>query len=352
VTTTQPGRRRLDAGAPTPYEVPTREPRVSSPRVSRLLRLGTIALLLLGTIGSVTAIVDVPAPGWLWRPSAALLLFALAVALTHRAGGHLRIWGSLAGLLAVSAAATGLNLLLASAAGATAVLAAVVAVMYTRPAPTTRHVLLEFGVMLVLTLSGAAGVAAWNASVNPRTFGLLVLVVSIVLTLAIVWRLGSGQHGLGRPHLKVLLAAAAVAVGLFVYASYVRTSASPGLQNLIDDSIVWMRQNVGGVPRPYEFLIGFPALILGTSMRSRYREGWWVCVLAVVGTAIVTASLIDPRAYPTYFLLSTAYSALIALVIGLPLRAIFVRTRSSARRAARVAQRAARTEPGRFEPLK
>lgn len=350
MTTTQPGRRRLDTSSPAPYEVATRQPRVASPQWSRALVTVTVALWLLGTIGSATAIVDAGAPSWLWRPSAAILLVAFSIMLTDRIGGHMRLWVVLSGLLAAAACATGLNGLLAAAAGVTAVLASVSAVMFTRPAASIVQVLREYAVMLGLALSGAAGVAAWNATVDVRRFGLVVMAVSVTLAISIVWRLGSGLHGLGRGQLKLLVVGAAIAVGLFTYSSFVRTAGSPELKNLLDDTIVWLRQNIGGVPRPYEFLIGFPALIAGTSMRSRYREGWWVCVFAVVGSVIVVVSLIDPRAYPSYFALSTLYSAIIGLVIGLALRAVLVRTRS--RRSARAVQGAVRSEPGRLAPLK
>src|SRR5690606_24098836 len=99
-----------------------------------------------------------------------------------------------------------------------------------------------------------------------------------------------------------------------------------------------------------EFLIGFPALVVGTSMRSRYREGWWVCVFAVVGTVIVANSLIDPRAYPSYFALSTLYSAILGLALGLVVRAALLRPRGG--RAARAVQHSRRSEPKRFAPLR
>lgn len=349
MTTTEPGRRRLDTSVPTPYEVATREPRVTSPKWSRLLVFSTFLLWLAGTAGSATSIIDVDAPSWLWRPSAAMLLVAFAMMLTHRIGGHMRIWVSLATVLAGGAVLTEVNILLAAAAGATAVISAVSAVMFTRPADSLFQVLREYLAMLVLALSGTAGVAAWNAPVDARAFGLLVMAVSVTLVLTIVWQLGSGLHGLGRGHLKLLVVVAAIALGLFFYGSFVRTQGSDAFKDLLDQTIVWLRQNVGGVPRPYEFLIGFPALIAGTSMRARYREGWWVCVIAVVGTVIVVVSLIDPRAYPTYFALSTLYSAILGLVIGLVVRAAFLTTRT--KRAVRV-QHHLRTEPRRFAPLK
>ena len=80
--------------------------------------------------------------------------------------------------------------------------------------------------------------------------------------------------------------------------------------------VIWMRQTFGGVPRPTEVLVGFPALIVGVSLRSRRREGWWVLVFAVLGTVTVTTSLVSPGAYPTYIALSTLYSVVLGVVFG------------------------------------
>jgi len=350
VTTAEPGRRRLDASASPTYEVVTRNPRVNSPGWSKRLIRGTFVAWLVSTLVAATAIVDVGAPSWLWRPAAAALLVCFSLILTHRVGGHMRIWVTLTSVLAILAWLTGMNTLLAGAAGATAVLSAVTAVLFTEPAPTALKALREYAVLLALSISGAIGVAAWNANVNPRMFGLVAMLVAVVFAVATVWSLGSGLHGLNKHHLKPLAVVALVAVALFFYGSFLRTSGSATLTTFLDESIVWMRQSIVGVPRPYEFLIGFPALIVGTSLRSRYREGWWICVLAVVGSVIVTVSLVNPAAYPSYFALSTLYSAILGLVIGLVIRAVLMRPRG--RRSARAVQLPKRVEPKRLAPLK
>ena len=170
MTSAEPGRRRLDASATPTYEVVTRNPRVNSPSWSKRLIRGTFVAWLLSTLIAATAIVDVGAPSWLWRPSAAALLVCFSLILTHRVGGHMRIWVTLTSVLAVLAWLTGMNTLLAGAAGATAVLSAVTAVLFTEPAPTALKALREYAVLLALSISGAIGVAAWNANVNPRMF--------------------------------------------------------------------------------------------------------------------------------------------------------------------------------------
>lgn len=351
MSTTQPGRRRrLDASVTPVYERPTRGPRFESRRTARLFELLTGIGWLLGTIGSASSVVAVSAPSWLWRPSAALLLVVFSMMLTHRVGGHMRVWVSLTAVVALAALLTDVNLLLVTAAGATAVFGALIAVMFTLPAPTVRASLREYGISLLLAVSGTAGVAAWNAPAHIDIYSAVALAASVAVGLAIMSSLGAGLHGLTRRYLWILVGVAGVAVLLFVYGGVVRLYGSPGLKELLDDSIVWMRQHIGGVPRPFEVLIGFPAIILGTSLRSRYREGWWVCVFAVLGTAVITTSLIDPGAYPSYFALSTLYSALLGVPFGLLLRRIVMSPRSA--RAARAVEPPSRVEPGRFSPLK
>lgn len=353
MSTTQPGRRRrLDASVAPVYERPTRGPRFASPRTARTFEWLTVVGWLLGFVGSLSSVVATPVsiPEWVWRSSAALLLVAFSMMLTHRVGGHMRLWVPLAVLVAAGAIITERGLLLVAAAGLTAVLSALVAVMLTLPAPTVGASLREYGISLLLAVSGTVGVAAWNAPANVPVYSGLVLASAVALGVATMWSLGAGLHGLSRQHLWILVGVAVVAVLLFVYGGIVRLYGSPGLKEALDDSIIWMRQNIGGVPRPFEVLIGFPAIIVGTSLRSRYREGWWVCVFAVLGTAVITTSLIDPGAYPSYFAFSTLYSAALGIPIGLLLRRIILSPRSA--RAARAVAPPSRVEPGRFSPLK
>lgn len=347
----KPGqRRRVDAPVAPAYDGPTRAPRFRSTRMAYVVEALTGVLWLVGALGALSSVVAVSVPSWTWRASAALLLVVFSVMLTHRVGGRMRIWVPLTTVVAVSAAVTQISGLLVAAAGMTAVLSAVAAVMFTRPAPTMLAALREYGISLLLAVSGTVGVAAWNAPVRVAVYGGLALAASVALGMTMMWSLGATLHGLSRQHLWILIGVAVVAVLLFVYGGIVRLYGSPGLKETLDDTIIWLRQTIGGVPRPFEVLIGFPAIIVGTSLRARYRAGWWVCVFAVLGTAVITVSLIDPGAYPSYFALSTLYSAVLGLLIGLLLRQIIMRPRSA--RAARAVAAPSRIEPGRFSPLK
>lgn len=345
-----PGRRRLESSRPTAYEVVTRQPRISSRRASVGMQIAVLVLWLAATSVAASSVVAVGIPSSWWRPSAAVLLVAFTIGLTHRAGGRMRIWIPLALLLAGAAVATERSWLLAASATVTAVLASVLAVIMTRPAKTLRGSLLEFAVALVIAMSGTFAVAAWNAPVRVNLFTATVMVGSLLLALSIIWSVGAGLHGVSRVNLIVLIVIAVVTAILFFYSGFVRNYGSPALKAFITESIFWLRHSIGGVPRPFEALIGFPALIVGVSLRSRYRQGWWVCVFAVVGTMTVVVSLVDPGAYPSYFLFSTLYSALIGIVLGLLAR--WVVLRGSNRRSARAVEQPHRTEPARHAPLR
>lgn len=346
--TSSAGRRR--AATQAEYDVPTREPRVKSPRAARTLMLGVFAAWMVGLLLAGTAVVAVDFPWSVNRAGAALLLVVFAVALTHRVGGHMRIWAALAAILGFSAAVTGLPILLASAAGVSAVLAAVWAIVFTRPALTVAQSVGEYAVAIGIALSGTVAVAAWNASVSYARFNMVVVAAALGLSIMLVWNLGAGLHGLGREHLLVLSAVAALVVLVLAYASFVRSHGSEWVTDTIASIVIWMRQTVGGVPRPVEVFLGFPALIVGVSLRARTREGWWIMVFGVISTSVLTTSLVSPRAFPTYIMLSTFYSAVLGLIIGLLIRRVVVPDHS--RRATRVVEPERRIEPARLAALK
>lgn len=344
------GRRRLDASVPPEYDLPTREPRIDSPRTARFVMAAVLVAWIVGTAGAGTSVVAVGAPEWIQRPAAALLMTVFAIGLTHRGGGHMRIWLPMTAVLGGLAVGVEANLLLASAAALTAVLASVWAVMVTRPVTTVVGAIREYALALVVALSGTIGVAAWNAPVNYQRFNLLVLTVSLGLAITLVWNLGAGLHGLGRQNLAILLGIAALVMIVIAYSSFVRTHGSQSLVQAFSDLVIWTRRTFHGVPRPVEVLIGFPALIVGVSLRSKRREGWWILVFAVIGTAVLTTSLVTPGAFPTYIGLSTLYSSVLGLIVGLILRRQFMKEPSS--RAARAIAPVVRVEPPRFAPLK
>jgi hypothetical protein len=313
---------------------------------------GVLVTWIIGTLAAGTSVVavDLPIKANVERPGAALLLIVFSVGLTHRVGGHMRIWASLGTVLAVAAVASEANVLLAAAAAVSAVLASVWAVVITRPAITVLQAVREYVLAIVVALSGTVAVAAWNAPVSYQRFNLVVVSVALGLAITVVWNLGAGLHGLGRQNLAILAGVAALLLLVLAYSSFVRTHGSQMITDTISDLVIWMRQSFGGVPRPVEVFIGFPALLVGVSLRSRNREGWWIMVFAVIGTAVMTTSLVSPGAFPSYIGLSTLYSSILGLAVGLLARGIAIRDRS--KRAARVVEPERRIEPPRLAALK
>lgn len=344
------GRRKLDSSVPREYDVPTRVPRIESPRAARTVKALVFLAWVVGTAGACTAVVAIDTPTWIQRPSAALLMVVFAVGLIHRGGGFMRIWLPLVMALGLAAVVLETNLLLAASAAVTAVIAAVWAVLVTRPAASAIRATWEYIFTLVVALSGTVAVAAWNAPVDYQRFNLVVMTIALGLAISLVWNLGAGLHGLGRQNFLILAGVAASLVLVLVYSSYVRTNGSQTLVGWITDAVIWMRQTIHGVPRPVEVFVGFPALIVGVSLRAKRRDGWWVQVFAVIGTAVLTTSLVTPGAFPTYIGLSTLYSSVLGLVVGLVVRRYVVRERSA--RAARAIEEVIRVEPPRFAALK
>src|SRR5699024_6596515 len=220
----------------------------------------------------------------------------------------------------------------------------------TTPASSLPWTVVEYVVSLGIASSGTVAVAAWNAPVDYQRFNLAVLAVALALAIIFVWNLGSGLHGLERQGLAVAVGVAIILLLVLVSSSFVRDHGSLLVADTFSDSVLWLRQTFIGVPRPVEAFSGFPALIVGVSMRSRRRDGWWILVFAVIGTGVMSTSMVMPGGYPSYVGLSIVYSAILGLVVGLIARALFVRERKAKR--ARILEEPERLEPGRFLPLK
>lgn len=344
------GRRRLDTTEQPGYDMPTREPRIASESLYRVFVSSVFVIWIVAALAAGTAVVAVGTPTWIERPAAAVLMIIFALGLTHRGGGRMRIWVPMVTVLAVAALVAQTNVLIAAAAALTAVLAAVFAVMNTRPASNIRGTIAEYAMALVSALSGTVAVAAWNAPVNYQRFNLVVIGAAMALAIVMVWNLGAGLHGLGRQGLLIPVGGALLLLLVLTYSSFVRAQGSQTVIDTIDQVVIFLRQNFGGVPRPVEVLIGFPALVVGVSVRSKHREGWWILIFAVIGTSVLTTSLVTPGALPSYIGLSTLYSSILGLAVGLVARHFAMRERSS--RASRAIEEATRVEPPRSAPLK
>lgn len=340
------------------YLPPVREPRFSARALRHIAVVACVIGWLLGTAAAATSVIAIDgAPSWTGRAGAAVLTIVYVITLTYRCGGRVALWPPLVALLVAGALVFDLNWVLSTVSVVTAVMASVLAVVITRPALSTLRVIGEFALAGLVSVSGGLAVAGWNAPVLYQRYNLVVLALAMLLTFGVVWGLGAGLHGLGRRGVLLIVGGAVLMAVILAYGTAVRTYGSPVIVNALDDSIVWMRDHIGGVPRPAQVLVGFPALVWGIGTRADRRQGWWMCAFGVVGTAVMTTQLASPQADPSYLGLSALYSLVLGLLLGLLVRRLDPTTRATEAGTGRRALRdepatVIRPEPLRTQPLK
>jgi len=314
---------------------------------------GWLAVTNLGLVLCALGWTDLGLPGVVPLSGAVLVSTSYAVALAARTGGLPIHSGLLALLLAVVAVVTEQPILLSGVAVGTAVLAAVLGVMATTPAAKYRSVAREVAIGALIAVVGAFAVEAYQAPVSLERASYLALGVALLGAVGLVYRLGAGIHGLGRRGAVAVVTGIAL---LFVGLAYTEALSRWGAGELTGsakDAIDTVHDTLGAVPRPTEFLLGFPALAWGVSIRARRRQGWWVCAFGAVGLAVVATALLDPDVPLSEAGLGLGYS----LVLGLALGYAVVRTDSyltgtRGRRARRLEEQSAhRPEPVRLDAL-
>jgi hypothetical protein len=281
------------------------------------------------------------------------LAVVLAVGLAVRSGGDVRSYAVVAAAIGAAAVASGWDPLLAGSAIATGVLAACLAVLGTRPASRFVAVVVEVVLALALASVGALGVRGWAVDLDVERIEYAVLALAMVTALALVYRLGGGLYGLGRRGLVLSAVATVLLVVVVVYTAALTRYGSPELVDQVQRSRDWIQDTLGGVPQPVEVLVGIPALAWGVSMRSRRRQGWWVCAFGTAATATATTRLVDDGATALSTGLAAGYSIVLGLLLGFVLiRLEQVITFSRDRRTTHAEHVATvREEPGRMQPL-
>lgn len=274
----------------------------------------------------------------------------LAIGLATRSGAQVLPFAGLALVVGVGAVATQWDPLLAGAAVGTGVVAACLAVMGTRPAPTLARVVLEVVIALLVAGAGGLGVAGFAVEMDTERFVYTVLGLALLATVALVHQLGGGLHGLGRRGLILGAMALAMLLVVLVYTAALTRYGSPDLVEQVRTAQRWTLDHLGGVPHPLEVLIGIPALAWGVSLRSRRRQGWWVCALGVAATAASTSRLLGDGFTEPATALAAVYSVVLGLFLGF---AVISLERVLAGRDGRHprSERLARHEPGRLQPL-
>lgn len=336
---------------------PATDPASAGSSRPKLVPAALRALWLLGVLAGFVAVLTPYAPyavpGPVPSAGAVLVTTLFSVGLAARTGGRPFVTGALALTLSGAAVLTATPVLLAAATVATAVVAAILAVMSTKPAAGMARVTGEVLVATAVAVVGAFAARAYGAQVSLERTEYLVLGLALLGALVLVYRLGAGWHGLGRRGLLMILTGLVLLAVVLAYTEALAHWGSPELIEALGTSEQATRELLGGVPRPVEVLLGFPALAWGISTRARRRQGWWVCSFGAAGLAAVTVGLLDLGLGLAEAGASLGYSLLLGLLLGYVLiRADLFLTGARGRRARRLEEAAAhRPEPGRLQPL-
>lgn len=241
---------------------------------------------------------------------------AYGYGLAARTGGRPIIAGLLTMALGIAVFIVDSDQMRTGAAVMTAVIAAVFAVMGTTPAVTFPRAARECAIATAGAVIGSLAAIGYAPVVTVNRFQYATLALALVGVFLLVYRLGAGLHGLGRRGLATVTAGGVLLLATLLYAEAIRRYGTPGLIGSLRDGVVWLRDHLGGYPRPIEALLGIPALAWGTHMRARRRQGWWVCAFGVAATAPMASTFINPEVSIIEGLLSIGYSVVVGLLLG------------------------------------
>ncbi len=332
---------------------------------SRSLVALWLVLLALGTLTLVWSAVDgvlsrgdglgelVPVPGWLDGAGAVAVVTALSGLLATRTAGRPLVSAGLALVLGVASVVVGGRILPTGAAVMTCVVGSVYAVMVTVPAVTWWKAVREVLVAtLVATVTSLAAVG-FEPTVATERFDLAALVLALGLAFTIVYRLGAGLHGLGRRGMITVAIGLVLLLATLAYAELLRRYGAQTFVSSVLDFVDATSQRIGAFPRPLVVLLGIPALVWGTHVRARRRQGWWVCAFGVAATVPLATGLVAPDSSYLEAALRAAYSLVLGLLIGyLVIRADLALTGPKGRRGRRAEEAGPhRPEPTRFAEL-
>lgn len=308
---------------------------------------GTAALLLAGWDR---------APRLVGEIGAVAVASAYAAGLAARTGGRPLISGALALALGGVTIGWGLDVLRTGAAALMCVTGGLFAVLATRPARRVLLTVREVAVAVVLAAIGALATAGFEPVADLDRFRYASLALALPLILVLVYRLGAGLHGLGRRGLLYVLLAGVVVALTLVYAELLQRYGDTALVSWSADIVDWTTDRVGTFPAPLASLLGIPALVWGTYLRSRRRQGWWVSAFGVAATVPIGYALVLPDSWHDIWL-RLAATLMVGLVIGLVIClvdrwALSRRQRRGSRRAAADASLPPRPEPQRWQSLR
>ena len=322
-----------------------------------VLVVGAVALgwsALSGAVGDIPALGDTStAPPWLDGAGAAAVVTALSWLLATRTAGRALVSAGLALALAVASLLVGGRVLPTGAAVMTCVVGSVYAVMVTVPAVTGWKAMREALVAALVAAVTAFAAVGFEPTVAIERFEIVSLLLALGLVLAIVYRLGAGLHGLGRRGLIVVAIGLGVLVATLAYAELLRRYGAQSFVSSVLDFADWTSARIGAFPRPLVVLLGLPALVWGTHVRARRRQGWWFCAFGVAATVPLATGLVSPDTSYLEASLRAAYSLVLGLLIGWLVIQVDLALTGPKGRGGRRAEEAGphRPEPSRFAEL-
>ncbi|TGN63089.1 hypothetical protein EXE59_03365 [Nocardioides eburneiflavus] len=322
-----------------------------------VLVLGAAALgwsAVTGVIGDSAPIDELPAvPEWLDGAGAVAVVTSLSWLLATRTAGRALISAGLALALGVTSLVVGGRVLPTGAAVMTCVVGSVYAVMVTVPAVTGLKAMREALIAALVATVTAFAAVGFEPTVATERFEIVALLLALALVLAIVYRLGAGLHGLGRRGMIVVAIGLGVLFATLAYAELLRRYGAQTFVSSVLDFADWTAERIGAFPRPLVVLLGIPALVWGTHVRARRRQGWWFCAFGVAATVPLATGLVAPDSSYLEAGLRSAYSIVLGLVVGfLVIRADLALTGPKGKRGRRAEEAGPhRPEPRRFAEL-
>jgi hypothetical protein len=322
-----------------------------------VLTLGVAALLWSAVNGMVHDSATLerlgPVPGWLDGAGSVAVVTALSWLLATRTAGRAAVSAGLALVLGVASLVIGGRVLPTGAAVMTCVVGSVYAVMVTVPAVTWWKAVRETLVAAFVAAVTALAAVGFEPTVATERFDIAALLLALAMVFTIVYRLGAGLHGLGRRGLIVVAIGLAVLFATLAYAELLRRYGAQTFVSSILDFADATSERIGAFPRPLVVLLGIPALVWGTHVRARRRQGWWVCAFGVAATVPIASGLVSPDSSYLEAVLRAAYSLVLGLLLGyLVIRADLALTGPKGRRGRRAEEAGPhRPEPRRFSEL-
>ena len=322
-----------------------------------VLVVGAAALgwsALSGAVGDIPGLADTgTAPPWLDGAGAAAVVTALSWLLATRTAGRALVSAGLALVLAVASLLVGGRVLPTGAAVMTCVVGSVYAVMVTVPAITGWKAMREALVATLVAAVTAFAAVGFEPTVAIERFEIVSLLLALALVLAIVYRLGAGLHGLGRRGLIVVAIGLGVLVATLAYAELLRRYGAQSFVSSVLDFADSTSARIGAFPRPLVVLLGLPALVWGTHVRARRRQGWWFCAFGVAATVPLATGLVSPDTSYLEAGLRAVYSLVLGLLLGWLVIRVDLALTGPKGRGGRRAEEAGphRPEPSRFAEL-